>query len=130
MIQPDELALAVDEHPDGIEPHVAGVGPVGDLEQEGARHPAHLLALAFVQRLPRSTAREAGPPRLDLDEHERGPVEDHQVDLTVTRAVVARDGRVPEALQMREREILAEASEVLSQVGGHVGRRYGARRAM
>ena len=48
-------------------------------------------------------------------------VEDHEVELAVARAVVARDERVAEALEVGEGEILADAAEVMTQVGGHDG---------
>jgi hypothetical protein len=37
--------------------------------------------------------------------------------------VVARDERVPEALQVGEGKVFAEVAEVLSEVGGHGQRR-------
>jgi hypothetical protein len=48
---------------------------------------------------------------------------DDEVDLAPARAVVARDERVAEALEVGEREVLAGAAEVLSGVGGHGRRR-------
>ena len=48
-------------------------------------------------------------------------VEDHEVELAEARAVVARDERVAEALEVGEGEVLAEAAEVVTQVGGHDG---------
>ena len=80
-------------------------------------------ALALVQRLPRAAPLGAAAAGLDLHEHERRAVEDHEVELAVARAVVARDERVAEALEVGEGEILAGAAEVLSQVDGHDRRR-------
>src|SRR3954464_1178595 len=56
-------------------------------------------------------------PRLDLDEDERPPVADHEIELAETRAVVARHKRVPKPLQVLESEPLAELSEMPPGVG-------------
>src|SRR4051794_27633767 len=74
-----------------------------------------------VPRPPRS--RRA--PRLDLDEDERPPVADHEIELAETRAVVACHKRVPEPLEVLESEPLTELSEMPSEVdhGPTVGAR-------
>jgi hypothetical protein len=128
VVEANEAPLAVDEHADRVKAQVGRAGAVGDLEQECRGHPPDLFALALVQGLPRSAAGAVGSPRLDLDEDQGAAIEDDEVDLAVARAVVARDERVAKALEVGEREVFAEASEVLSQVGGHGRRRYGASR--
>ena len=46
-------------------------------------------------------------------------VADDEVDLAEARAVVAREHAEAQALEVLEREILAEAAEVLAEVAGH-----------
>ena len=108
VVEAHELPRASMTTPIASKRRSAECGRSRDLEQEGRGHPAHLPALALVQRLPRSAPGAAGAPRLDLDEDERRPVEDDEVELAVARAVVARDERVAEALEVGEGEVLAE----------------------
>jgi hypothetical protein len=50
-------------------------------------------------------------------------VADDQVELAVPRAVVAGDEPVAEALEVLEREPLADAAQMPAQIGGHARRR-------
>src|SRR3954454_363262 len=99
----DEPGLCVEHDADGVE---AAVAPwaVAHRGQPGDRHPADLGALEVVQRVPRRSRSLAA--RLDLDEHEIRPVADHEIELSVARAVVAREHLVAEALEVRGRQVL------------------------
>jgi magnesium chelatase family protein len=72
-----------------------------------------------MQRVPWAAPAAICPTRLDLDENERRAVEHDEVELAEPRAVVARDERESEPLEVREREVLAETAEVVTEVGGH-----------
>jgi len=109
----------VDHDADRVEAQLGRPWPVLHVGEVRRGHAPHLRALALVQRLPRAATGAARPPRLDLDEHERGAVVDDQVDLAPPGPVVAGDELEAEPFEVGEREVLAGAAEVLSGVGGH-----------
>jgi hypothetical protein len=103
VIQRDELAISVQDDPDGVEAEIPA-GAVAHRAEPGDRHPADLGALEIVQGVPRRSAPLAA--RLDLDEHEVLAVAHHEIELSVARAVVAREHLVAEALEVRSRQLL------------------------
>ena len=120
MVEAQQPAARVDRHADRVEP-----------QRRGTRALAAAARADRRRRRRRSRARWRGPSRssgpaaagrwrgrprdgasrLDLDEHERGAVAGHDVDLAAARAHVARDDRKAATVQVLRREALAEVSD-------------------
>ena len=79
--------------------------------------PADLRLLGVVQALERLARAE--PARLDLAEHERAPVGEHEVELAPARVVVLGQHAIAEPREVLRGEALAEAAEVLAVSGLH-----------
>ena len=62
-------------------------------------------------RLQRAAGPARGAPRLDLDEDQRRAVAHDEVDLAPPGAVIARDEREAQALEVPEREIFPSGAE-------------------
>ena len=88
-----------------------------DLAEPRRPHAPDLAALGLAERVPRRA--RAGAARLDLAEHERVVVGGDEVELAEAGAVVAREHRVAEALEVLRGEALAEAAERVAGVVGH-----------
>src|SRR3954453_1329635 len=115
VIEPDEVAGAIDEDGYAVEAQAGAVRAGGGLDEPGDGHPAHLGALAGVQvgeRLP-----GAGQAGLDLGEHERLAVEGHEVELAEPGAVVTGEHLEAEALEVVRGELLAAAAPGVARVG-------------
>src|SRR3954447_4024510 len=115
VIEPDEVAGAVDEDGYAVEAQARAVRAVRGLDEPGDGHPAHLGALAGVQvgeRLP-----GAGQAGLDLGEHERLAVEGHEVELAEPGAMVTGEHLEAEALEVVRGELLAAAAPGVARVG-------------
>ena len=120
VVQAHESRRVVDGHRDDVEAQLARARPVAPLST------SHAAAIPRTWRCLRggtdSTADPApAPTRRALTSTKTivSSSQHDQVELAEARAVVARDRRVAEALEMLEREILAEAAEVLADVAGH-----------
>jgi hypothetical protein len=73
---------------------------------------ADLRLLGPVQAVERLARAE--PARLDLAEHERAPVREHEVELAEASLVVLREDGEPEPREVLRCEPLTEPAEVLS----------------
>jgi len=116
VLERDERAVRVNRHADRVEAQFVCVRPICRLGEPGGGDAADLGSLPRVEVLPVAVWT---PPaaRLDLDEHERAGVAHDQVELAEPRSVVGLDEPVAEALEMLERETLAEAAEVMAGIG-------------
>src|SRR5690349_16761208 len=120
MVEPDELAVRVDQDGHAVEAQVAAERAIG-LVQPRERHAADLRLLGPVEVLPGFAS--VGPAGLDLDEDERPAVVDHEIELSVARPVVAGEHLEPEALEVLRGEILPLLTRDVAAVG-HGTRRY------
>ena len=117
MVQAHEPVLTVHQHADGVEAQLLVPRAVGRLGEPQRRDPAHLRPLGLVQAL--EPLAGADPARLDLAEHERAAVGEHEVQLAPARVVVLGEHAVAEPLEVLRGEALAETAEVLAVIGLH-----------
>lgn len=120
MVDPEEIARRRQEHADHVEAELARRDPALTGEPD-ARDAADLGALCRSNRLERRRragrrAAGAGDERLHLAEDERAPAGGDQVDLSLARAEVALDQRVPELFEKLGRDRLAAAPGTASAV--------------
>ena len=98
-----------------------------DLGEVRAGHPPHLRCACASCSASQGSAAPAA--RLDLAEDEHVAVEGDEVDLAEAGAVVAGDDLVAEPLEVLGGEVLAEAAEVVTGVGGHAADEAAVRRS-
>lgn len=128
MIQAQQPVPAVDHHPDRVEAdRVGGGADVLLVGQPGGGELAQTDALAGAQPVQRllvgsgSVWAGVDAAGLDLGKDECSAIERDQVDLAVTGALVAPQGREAQAVQVFGGELLAATTQRMARVGGPRG---------
>ena len=114
MLERHQSAAGVDRHADRVEAQLGRARTIVVLLEPSRRHPAQPPALRLAQPVERSGRTQA--PGLDLAEDDPPLVGGDQVELAPARTVVAREDREPAALQVLGGELLADATEAVTEV--------------
>lgn len=117
MIERHELALSIDDDPDGVEAKVGREGTALFTHEVRRRHPANLRLLARMQRVP-GTPR-SGSPCLDLAEDEEMIRADHEIELAEPGPVVVGEDAKAKPFEVLGGKLLAAAAEEVAEVSGH-----------
>ena len=115
-IEADEPPAGVEDDADGVEAQLAATRAVVRLGS--SRRPCAGPGPACVGRA-RPTASRGRARVLTSTNTSDVVAEADEVELAEARAVVAGDDRVAEALHVRGGGVLADAAEVMAEVGGH-----------
>lgn len=105
----DLRRLAVETHADDVESCVPIAQAVGSQEVPG--HPRHADLFAAIHRL-QGGSRLVAAPAPDLDEHDRFPVADHEIDLTGPATEVPGECATPVCREEGFRQCLPAPSQL------------------
>lgn len=121
MVESQKRPIARERHTDGVEAKVSHARMVWSLFQPLSSDPAHLSALANVDRLERVSSRITREARLDLTEDQGPRACGNDVKLTPTGSEVALQDAEPAAPQMVSCELLTQCAEFTAAIITHAG---------
>jgi hypothetical protein len=120
VVQPYRLTGLVEDDSHRVKAELLSAGTVDGLRQPGAGkapQPSLLCGPKSLQWRDGAAIEPArGAASLHLDEDERSTVEHNEIDLPVTRTVIAGDELEAERAKVGERELLPGATEPAARV--------------